>query len=80
MKMNRHASRVPALAAAGLLTACGGGGNDGDPAHFSGRNDSMASRISDARTLEEATTFRAETVGLTHPPGLLAENVPPGAG
>ena len=66
MKMNRHATSVPALAAAGLLTACGGGGggDEGDPARFSGRNDSMASRISDARALEEATTFKAETVGI----------------
>ncbi len=64
MKMNQHATRVLALAAFGLLAACGGGGNGGDPAHFSGKNDSMASRISNARTLEESTTFRAEAVGI----------------
>ena len=66
MKMNRHATSVPALATAGLLAACGDGGSGGDPAHFSGRNDSMATRISGASTLEEATTFKAKTAGINH--------------
>ena len=47
-----------ALAAAGHLSACGGGvGSGGDPAQFSGKNDRIATRISGATTLEEATTF-----------------------
>ena len=54
-----------ALAAAGLLSACGGGeGSGGDPAHFSGKNDRIATRISGATTIEEATTFTAEAVGI----------------
>ena len=61
-----------AMSAVGLLTACGGGGTNNTPgtgpdsAYFSGKNDSMATRISNAGSLEEATTFKAKTVGLDH--------------
>ena len=60
------------MSAVGLLTACGGGGTNNTPgtgpdsAYFSGKNDSMATRISNAGSLEEATTFKARTVGMDH--------------
>ncbi|MCY4327219.1 MAG: transferrin-binding protein-like solute binding protein [Rhodobacteraceae bacterium] len=65
---------IPALALAGatFLTACGGGGGDGplvpevDPrtVHPADASDTIARRISEARTLAQATTFTARAVGV----------------
>ena len=70
----KHSSTCAlAFASTAILSACGGGGDNGagpqpssDVAYFTGKNDSMAKRISDAKSLEEATTFEAKTVGMNH--------------
>lgn len=69
----RILATAAALSGLALLTACGGGGNgttatgtQQNPQNFSGPNDSLATRISEAGTLQAATTFTAKTVGLNH--------------
>ena len=56
--MKHFSTRAAALASAGILTACGGGSDPTpDPAHFSGPDDSMATRISAATSLDDAAVF-----------------------
>ena len=51
--------------AAGFLSACGGGSDPAtDPAHFAGPDDSMATRISAATSLEDAATFETTAKAL----------------
>ena len=58
MKLS-HLTTLPAVALA--LAACGGDGSPPpDPKHFSGPDDSIATRISAASSLEEAATFEAD--------------------
>ena len=63
----RILATATALSGLALLTACGGGGtttSPPDPQSFSGPNDSMATRISNARNSDQATAFTTTTVGV----------------
>ena len=79
------------FATAALLSACGGGGSGSgsgagtgpnqpqtpsDSAYYMGDDDSMAARISNATSLEEATTFKAMTVGMNHTFDANDNNIP----
>ena len=73
MTANRRIlATATALSGLVLLTACGGGGGGAtppDPQSFSGPNDSMATRISNARTSDQATAFTAMAVGIDYVDG-----------
>ena len=70
--MTRHVTLAAMIAATALLTGCGGSDGNGEsmtaanPGYFNDKNDSMATRISNARTLDDATTFTAKTIGTDH--------------
>ena len=68
---NNATTGAATLAAALALAACGGGGtgtvtNPVDQRSFADGTATLSSRILEAKTLNEAVTFRAETVGLDH--------------
>ena len=81
MTANRRIlTTATALSGLALLTACGGGGTTTappNPQSFSGPNDSVATRISNARTSDQATAFTATTVGVDFIPGGKVESAEP---
>ena len=66
----RILATAAALSGLSMLTACGGGTgtvtNPVDQRSFADGTATLSSRILEAKTLNEAVTFRAETVGLDH--------------